>query len=387
MSISFQDIILILGSVQGLLLAIMIIHKNNRNKANRILAFLVFSYSLFMLNLFLFNAGMLLKNPIWIISLDGLPLLFGPLHYLYAKFLSGREMQFRWSQLLHFIPFLLFRIYFIDAYFVEKTTLIDAIKLMSDGKPVIFIVSGWVIALQGLFYMFLTLRLLRDYETGIRHLYSSIEKINLSWLRNITYMTLVVWIVVFIENLLQTFGSDLLGVEAQLVGLLTAVFVYAMAYIGLSRSEIFMQMNTKAGLSEESVKTTNYSSYANSKYHKSGLSEEKATYYKLQLQNLMQEEKPYHNSNLTLQDLSEKLNISTHNLSEVINTQLNQNFFDFVNSYRVEEVKQKLAEPAYEHLKILAVAYDSGFNSKTSFNAIFKRMTGQTPSEFRKQNA
>lgn len=387
MKMTFSDIILILGSVQGLLLALMIIHKNRLNRANRILAILVLAYSLFMLNLILFNSGMLIKNPIWIISLDGLPLLFGPLHYLYTRFLSSKSEKFHWQDSLHFIPFILYRFYFIDAYFTTKQELISVIKDMQVNPPAVFIISGWVIAVQGLVYMLLTLQVIKNYEIKIRDIFSSIDHINLNWLRNITYMTLVIWIVVFIENILQTIGSDLLGVEAQLVGLLTAIFVYIMAYIGLSRSEIFLQMQIQSGHNSEALSMNlNAPAENTSKYSKSGLSEEKAMRYKQQLQTLMQTEKPYRDNNLTLQNLSDKLDISAHNLSEIINTRLNLNFFDFVNSYRVEDVKQKLTDPQNDHLKILAVAYDSGFNSKTSFNAIFKKVTGKTPSDFRNQN-
>ena len=97
----------------------------------------------------------------------------------------------------------------------------------------------------------------------------------------------------------------------------------------------------------------------------------------------MAETRPYLDSQLTLQDLAEELAISPHNLSEVINTQAGKNFYDFVNGYRVEEAKRRLRDPRHANLTILAVATDSGFNSKATFNAFFKRSTGQTPSQYR----
>ena len=121
------------------------------------------------------------------------------------------------------------------------------------------------------------------------------------------------------------------------------------------------------------------------KYAKSGLSPETASAYVEALSRLMDNNKCYRDSELTLPQLANKLNISAHNLSEVLNTQLQQNFFDFINRYRVDEVKVKLADAAYAHVKILAVAFDAGFNSKTAFNTIFKNMTGYTPSEYRNQ--
>ena len=119
------------------------------------------------------------------------------------------------------------------------------------------------------------------------------------------------------------------------------------------------------------------------KYGKSGLSDERARQIEKELILLMNREKPFLNSNLTLNQLSDILSVTPHNLSEVINTRLKQNFFDFINTYRIEQVKTDLKNPDKMHLKVLAIAYDAGFNSKTAFNTIFKKTTGKTPSQYR----
>ena len=97
----------------------------------------------------------------------------------------------------------------------------------------------------------------------------------------------------------------------------------------------------------------------------------------------MTEEKPYLNEDLTSKEVAQKLNISTNHLSQVINENLGKNFFDFVNGYRVDLAKQKLSDPANNIYTIISLAYDCGFSSKSSFNAIFKKFVGVTPSEFR----
>jgi len=86
----------------------------------------------------------------------------------------------------------------------------------------------------------------------------------------------------------------------------------------------------------------------------------------------------------TIYDLSNQLEIPRHFLSEVINEHMGMNFYTLVNSYRVEEVKRRLEDPEFKYLTILAIAYDSGFNAKSSFNTIFKDKTGITPSEYQK---
>jgi len=118
------------------------------------------------------------------------------------------------------------------------------------------------------------------------------------------------------------------------------------------------------------------------KYARSGLKKKDIVRYIRMLKEYMENEKPYRNRELTIFDLSEQLQIPRHFLSEVINEHLNKNFYTLVNEYRIEEVKDRMGDPAYKHLTILAIAYDAGFNSKSSFNTIFKQKTGQTPSEF-----
>jgi len=96
----------------------------------------------------------------------------------------------------------------------------------------------------------------------------------------------------------------------------------------------------------------------------------------------METEKPYLEPKLTLSSLADELEISANHLSQVINQYEEKNFFDFVNSYRVEEYKERATDPAYQNFSILAIALDSGFNSKSSFNQVFKKFTGKTPSQY-----
>ena len=98
----------------------------------------------------------------------------------------------------------------------------------------------------------------------------------------------------------------------------------------------------------------------------------------------MARERPYRDPDLTLPALAERLNTTPHKLSEVLNRELAQTFHDFVNGYRVDEVRARLADPNTKHLNILALGLDAGFASKSTFNQVFKKVTGQTPSTYRK---
>jgi AraC-like DNA-binding protein len=98
----------------------------------------------------------------------------------------------------------------------------------------------------------------------------------------------------------------------------------------------------------------------------------------------MNTEKPYLDGDITLQKLAKALAISPHHLSQTINERLNQNFIDFINTYRIEEAKRMLLDPAKKHYSILAVSEEVGFNSKSAFNNAFKKQVNMAPSEFRK---
>ncbi|MEJ2055040.1 MAG: helix-turn-helix domain-containing protein [Calditrichaceae bacterium] len=99
----------------------------------------------------------------------------------------------------------------------------------------------------------------------------------------------------------------------------------------------------------------------------------------------MDNEKLYLNNNLKLNDVANKMNLPMYYISQIINEQLGKNFYDFLNDFRVNEAKKRIADKNFNHLTILAIGYDSGFNSKTAFYSAFKKVTGLTPSAFKKQ--
>jgi YesN/AraC family two-component response regulator len=151
-----------------------------------------------------------------------------------------------------------------------------------------------------------------------------------------------------------------------------SVLVYVIGYMGLKQPEIFLESPIQSRQDESAEK-----------YQKSGLNDESAEEIKNRLLAAMVSEKPYLRQDLTLQRLAEQLKTSTHNLSEVINTRLHQSYYDFVNRYRVEEFKNRLAVPENRRYNLLSIALDSGFQSKGTFNSIFKKNTGMTPSEYK----
>jgi len=99
----------------------------------------------------------------------------------------------------------------------------------------------------------------------------------------------------------------------------------------------------------------------------------------------MENEKAYQETELSLQSLAEKLGCPPYQVSQAINDGMNKNFYDLVNSYRVEEAKRLLLQPKNRNYTVLAVGFEAGFNSKTTFNTVFKKFTGLTPTDFRER--
>jgi AraC-like DNA-binding protein len=120
------------------------------------------------------------------------------------------------------------------------------------------------------------------------------------------------------------------------------------------------------------------------KYARSGLDDTQAEVMYNQILAYMKTNKPHRNPEINIYQLADQLGVKKHHLSRIINEKAGMNFFDFINTFRVEEIKHNLADPSLAHLTLLGLALESGFNSKATFNAAFKKKTGLTPSEFQK---
>ena len=388
MSFNTLNIILFLGAAQGLLLTVLIFQKHRRLFANRFLGSMMFLYSIILIQMLLTDLGFDRNYPHLMLIPLGIPFLMGPLHYLYVKSVIHCSTKIKRNDGLHFLPFVICELTLIPDFLTSGEEIAAEMqKIYSEGLSLRFMIFNWVMLVQILTYMIMTVLIIKRYTRSIKNVFSTIEKIKLDWLRNITYMGIVVIAIFLIENLFLLAGINL-SHFFNLTSVLFAIFIYIMGYMGLSKSEIFAEPAIARSISE--LSRFNQESRMkidrnHPKYEKSGLSPAKAKAHLENLLQLMNEKKPYTDSNLTLTQLADMLSITPHNLSEILNTQLKQSFFDFINQYRVEEVKKALIDPTKQHLKVLAIAFEAGFNSKTSFNTIFKKHTKMTPSEYRAQ--
>ena len=230
-----------------------------------------------------------------------------------------------------------------------------------------------LILVQALFYTGLSYITIRKHQRKIQQFSSNTEGIDLNWLEYIILVLFAVNIIYVIYNLF--YDPKSLNFFINTVFLLV---IYCVGYYSLKEKEIYPLEEKQR---EELISINEDSDSEDVK--RKLISDEELLKIKTQLERIMNIQKPYLDSELNLIKLAEMLSASTHHLSYVINTGFGKNFFQYINEFRVEYAK-KLLKEADSKLSILGIAYESGFNSKTSFNTTFKKLTGQTPSEFKK---
>ena len=218
------------------------------------------------------------------------------------------------------------------------------------------------------FYWFLSYRKLIRHSANLKIFASTTEEIDLYWLRKLL-IGLAVMIFTWAFELVYN-----LNVFSQLANGVYWSFSLYLAYYALKQEEIF-------ALKTEEVEEIESLLIAEKRQL---LSDEKMEELKANLLNFMNQEKPFLDSTLNLPKLAKMLQLSAHELSYLINEGLKDNFFGFVNKYRVTESQKLMADSKYSHLSMIGIAFEAGFNSKTAFNIAFKKYIGCSPSDYKK---
>ncbi len=300
-----------------------------------------------------------------------------PALYLSVLYFTSPGKRFKNVELLHFIPFVLFAVFalipIVPVSF--KNDLEKWVQQVTHIYPGLIMFAS--VKVQMIIYWTLSWMRLRQHEKNVKLFASATSPINLWWLRYLLIglaMMILLWLneVLFEIKFIVTITP---------FGYLAAV--YFIAYFSLRQGEIFAfnqqaVVEIKEIIQEEKTKPLP---------RQSRLSDVEFEALKQKLEELMTDERLYLNTTLGLPELATRMNTSSHQLSYLINEGFNENFFQFVNRYRVEEAKRLLLSEKHRHLNMLGIAYESGFNSKTTFNTTFKKLTGLSPSEFQQHSA
>lgn len=354
------------------LFAIYLFLKDNKlNKGNYFLAFFLLVESISILNTFLwrFYPYTHIHVP-YLFYIDNSIFYFrGSLLYLYIQSYTNVNFKVKFSHLLHLLPFIFLLVLYY--FYFHRFTNAEKLKILERGlfKPYILFLLDIVLHFYIVLYLLLSVKEILKYKNRLKNAFSNFHKIWLNWtyflvggfllimLLDITYLAVFFYLKIypfFIVNIINTL-----------------VFFLALLIMlkGLQKPEVF----------------TSITENGTTKYASSKLRESERQIIKNKLDRLLHNDKIYQEPTICIKELAEKIDVLPKYLSQVINEDYKHNFFDFINSYRIEEAKKLLTKYSNDEKNILEILYETGFNSKTSFNMAFKKYTGQTPTSYRRQ--
>jgi AraC-like DNA-binding protein len=376
---SLAEVLNVLSAFFSLFFAFYLLTLKSRNRSSNLLI-------AFFLIISAIDSGSVISAQLILPYHPGLGLLLNtslflspPLLYLYICSVTYQDFKLEWKHLWHTLPFVTAILLLIPRFYLaDFDTKID-ILWAKDGLIVEFKIIYLLLHVQIIAYIIasyiVVLRskklLLENYSNGNVNYYN--------WL--ITFLTLIT-----IETVVSTFKNVFMinDLDAQYELAMTITSLSALLFIcwlvikALKTPGLYGRVDSKQLLVKQLIAENQNQGtlVAENKERAESLS---------RLISHMETEEPYLEPSLSVYDLSKQLNWQPKELSLLINHDLNQHFFDFVNEYRIKKAMEILADSSKNHLTILEILYEVGFNSKSSFNTAFKKYTKQTPTEYRKQ--
>jgi AraC-like DNA-binding protein len=388
LKIDLYALFIFLGIAQGVFLGyFFLFDKKNNLPSNKLLGFILIGFSLANTEIFLCYTN-LMFDVVWLTDFsEPLNYAFAPLLYLYLKSKVDENQIANWNikQYWHFLPFFIYALYtsliffpqnidfkynaYISAYHPNLPR-VDNVEYWNDWR--VFWLKDHVnegMLIHMFVYFSLSIFLIVNVFKQNKLPFFSYQNPNLAWCRNllIKFLSIIVIFIIVKLNFKRDLGDHILAAHIALV-------VYMVSFQIVKQSDFFKKIPLKE--EEKQYK----------KYEKSSLTTEIQENTLAKLDAFMKKEKPFLASDFSLPNLAQKLSVSPHHLSQILNEQLQQNFFEFAAYYRIEEAKNILQNMDNQHLKIEEIAEMVGYNSKSSFNTSFKKLVGRTPSEFRKMS-
>lgn len=372
-----MEVIFLIGAVQATFFSILIFNKKEKIVADKILG-----TWLAILGLHQFFSYLVYNSSAKFVYLGGADagvyLLHAVLLHMYVETVISRKNKFDKKLLWNLIPvvasYTLFLSYFLQSSEYKLAVYHGKIEI---SEFVIF--AGFILLLAFIYFVIKSVRLLNNHKKNLMEEFSFSETIDLSWLRNLIYsMLLMGGLCVILFIALYFSGISIYYTDFSAYLMLT-IFIFALGFWGYKQGKIFNYKEIK----NERKRASNTHS-ENEKSVSAHKIDENLISQADKLKSFIENEKPYLEPKLSLYQLASAFGTTSHQLSFILNNILECNFFEFINSYRVEEVKKRLAREENKQFTIFAIALDCGFNSKASFNRIFKNITGKTPSEYQK---
>jgi AraC-like DNA-binding protein len=370
-------------------------------KANKWLSFFAFTMGCGFISIYLTITQTTSANNFLFKCLNSVQFLLAPSFYISILYFANPNKVFKKIEWLHFLPFFIYAL--AETLWNSGKDSISTFPLFAINKDVSFLVRN-ILPLIALAYLIKSYIVLVKHKANLKRISSTINDISLDWLVQFLFI-LSLTIIIWINDAL--FGLPYL---TQATNFVYTASVFFLAYFSLKQKAIFafkekdlkeisevleyedykVETKTNDAVVVESIEkditieVENNPSTEKEKSKQKRLSTGQIDFLSVQLYSLMEKDKLFLDNDLNLPAVSEKLGISIHEASFLINETAKDNFYNFINKYRVEEAKRLLASTKMEELNILGIAFASGFNSKTTFNTTFKKIVGISPSQYSK---
>ena len=378
LSFSILDFLMLALVVQGFVLSGLLFYSSKTIISNRYLGALIFIVSESTLIMELDYSGIWAQHPWLRLVVMHFDLAAGPIIYLYVQSLIFNINKLTWKCQLNFLPlllemkykiiYLLYITHILSIPFIQHIYFLTFIQQMLFGG---FPLTTTVAIISVFAYSIITYR---DIDKYSKQTLLSTNKIKeLKWVKNLLrfiFVFIAIWIFSFIVN--TAFAYSIMSLWDHYILYIPAiVMVYLLGMAAYSRQNQ-MLAHEKAECIQKPIKIY--------------FTGDEALNYKRQLTHLMISDRIFLNPLLKVDDVAVSIAISPKGLSHLLNHYMDKNFNDFVNEFRVEEVKKRLSDPAHHHFTIAAIAFDCGFNSLPTFQRVFKQLTGTTPSSYQNHN-
>jgi AraC-like DNA-binding protein len=366
-----MEVLFLIGAVQAFFLALVLAVKRPRNSPDKLLIGWMAFMGLHLVGVYLGASGFYRQHPDWFGYDASFLLVQGPLLWAYIQLATRPDARVSAVWLLHLVPFVFFTIALTRMLQMpdvpDRYTYIASV--MADPNNLLLQIFGLFLHLHLIAYLVTSVWALRRFAKKLPEEFSYSEGIDLSWLRAIVLglamVSLLILVGLLLNDVLAFVSHDF---KAYMIYSAFALVPFYLMFQAIRQGIVYPY----------SAEEEHQARYVSSSLEKT-TSQELAS----QLSEKMTTEKPYLNGKLTLAHLAGQLNIHPKLLSQVINENFKQNFFNYINQHRVEEVKRRIMSGKYHHLTLLGIALDCGFNTKSSFNSIFKKFTGTTPQAFK----
>ena len=373
MQIDVPNFLLAASVIQAVVLSSFLLLPSNIGQTNnRLLVVVLLSIAAEYVELFLYGTGVSVRHPSYAYIGTLISILQPPAIYLYTRSLMYRGFEIEPRHAVHLIPFFAAAVVFFFGYYLlpaeAKTHILldQDLPGMPTSLPLALIIHGVFLS-----YLLYSVAALRKFAGSVRDIFSDIESKQISWLKLLLSGYAVVWMIslayclsFYIFKRTAETGYVLMVAGASGFIFINMLVVHALRqpalFSGLTKEEASLLEDKEAG--EETALPT--------------------PEQKNRVAQFMENEKPFLNANLSLNQLARQLGLSPRDLSFIINRGFEKNFFDFVGDYRIRHASG-LLDLREEGKTILEVMYESGFNSKSVFNTAFKQKTGMTPTEYR----